>query len=101
MKALIIIVCVAAAIVLILFAICALIVNQLISLKTIPIPKFIYSLVAGNDGPNQFEEEARSAERHFKTLPLEQVKMESGGKQRHFADRLPRSQKFRPRRVRF
>lgn len=79
MKTLIIIVCVAAAIVLILFAICALIVNQLISLKTIPIPKFIYSLVAGNDGPNQFEEEARSAERHFKTLPLEQVKMESGG----------------------
>ena len=75
MKALIIIVCVAAAIVLILFAICALIVNQLISLKTIPIPKFIYSLVAGNDGPNQIDEEARSAERHFKTLRREQVKM--------------------------
>lgn len=79
MKALIIIICVFAAILLILFAACALILNQLISLKTIPIPKFIYSLVAGNDGPDQFEEEARSAERHFKTLPIESIEIDSNG----------------------
>lgn len=77
MKAVIIAVCVITGLILLLIAVCAVILNQLISLKTIPIPKFIYSLVAGNDGPNQFEEEARSAERHFKTLPIESIEMDS------------------------
>lgn len=79
MKALIIILCVAAALFFLLFAACAVILNQLISLKTIPIPKFLYSLVAGNDGPNRYEKEALAAEAHFKTLPLEELELDSAG----------------------
>ena len=79
MKALIVIVCAAAAVLLLLFAVCAVVLNQLISLKTIPIPDFIYSLIAGNDGPDKFEQEAKEAQRHFETLPLESLSINSHG----------------------
>lgn len=79
MKFLLVIVCIAAAVLLLLFLVCAVVFNQLIWLKTIPIPKFIYSLIAGNDGPNQYEQEAKKAEKHFKELPLEKLELDPGG----------------------
>lgn len=78
MKIIVILLCVLAVFALLLFAVCAVIVNQLIFLKTIPIPQFIYKLVAGNDGPNLFEKEAKEAERHFKSLPLESIEIDGG-----------------------
>lgn len=79
MKIIIIVAAVAIVILLFLLAVCAVVLNQLISLKTIRIPKFFYSLVAGNDGPNQFEQENRKAVNHFKTLPLEELELHSEG----------------------
>lgn len=79
MKFLIIVLAVAAVLALILFAVCGVVFNQLIWLKTIPIPKFIYSLIAGNDGPDQYEKEVKKAEAHFKQLPLEKLRLEPDG----------------------
>lgn len=79
MKFLILAVSVAAAVILLLFIVCAIVFNQLIWLKTIPIPKFIYSLIAGNDGPNQYEKEVKKAEKHFKELPLEKLEINAQG----------------------
>lgn len=79
MKIFIIIVAVVAIALLLLFAVCAVVLNQLISLKTIHIPHFFYSLVAGNDEPNQFEAEELMAQRRYETLPVEQVEINSDG----------------------
>lgn len=77
MKIVLIIIAVAIVVLLLLFAVCAVVLNQLISLKTIRIPKIFYSLVAGNDGPNQYEEENKRAVKHFETLPLEELELHS------------------------
>lgn len=79
MKIFIIIVAVVVVAVLLLFAVCAVVLNQLISLKTIHIPHFFYSLVAGNDEPNQFEAEEIMAKKRNETLPVEQVEINSDG----------------------
>lgn len=58
---------------LILFAACALIFNQLVWKKTFPVPKFILKMIAGNQEPDAYEDEARRACDAFSRLPLENV----------------------------
>lgn len=79
MKILLIVICAAAALLILLFAACAVILNGLISLKTIPIPKFIYTLISGNAGSSQKEKDLLAATEHFKSLPLEEIEMDSAG----------------------
>lgn len=47
--------------------------------KDYPYSQNFYSLVEGNDGPNQYEEENKRAVKHFETLPLEELELHSEG----------------------
>lgn len=71
----------AAAAVLLLFAVCAVVLNQLICLKTVRIPDFLFSLIAGNEQPHQSEYEiaAQKAHEYFKTLPVEEPELNAEG----------------------
>ncbi len=64
-------------ILLVIFAVlliaCAFIFNQLIWRKTVPVPQFILSMIAGNDGPDAYEEKARQAVSEFRKLSLEEI----------------------------
>lgn len=79
MKIFAIIIAVAAVLILLLFAVCAVVLNQLISFKTIHIPDFFFSRIAGNDEPNQFEAEELMAQKRHQTLNVEQVEINLNG----------------------
>lgn len=52
---------------------CAFIFNQLVWKKTVPVPKFILKMIAGNNGPDTYEDKARQAVSEFRKLPLEEI----------------------------
>lgn len=74
MKTLLIVVLIIIAV---LFIACGFIFNQLIWRKTIAVPKFILKMIAGNEAPNQFEQDAERALEKFKQLPIETVSIKT------------------------
>lgn len=77
MKAVYVILIIAAVILAILLIACGFILNQLIWRKTIAIPKFILNMIAGNSMPDEYEERAKKAVERFKSLPLETVSLKA------------------------
>lgn len=53
------------------FTVCALIYNQLAWRWTIPVPKFILKLIAGNVGESQFDKDMAAAKENLKNYPIE------------------------------
>uniref|UniRef100_UPI004027F0FD alpha/beta hydrolase n=1 Tax=Eubacterium sp. TaxID=142586 RepID=UPI004027F0FD len=79
MTALIIIAAVLILVIILLFILCAFIFNQLVWCKTIPIPKFIEKMIAGNVDMtgSKFKADSLRAVRNFKKLPLEKIEMKT------------------------
>lgn len=71
--ALIVILVVLAVLLLVLFAACGFIFNQLIWCKPFPIPKFIVKLIAGNFKSDKYEVERAAQLEYLKKLPIEEV----------------------------
>lgn len=69
----IILLAVLAALLLILFIACGFIFNQVIWGKTIPVPKFILKLIAGNVEPSKFDTDHAKAVENLKNYPLEKI----------------------------
>ncbi|MCC8016035.1 MAG: hypothetical protein LIO43_01260 [Clostridiales bacterium] len=60
MKILIFVLIAAAVLILLLFLVCAVVFNELVWHKTIPVPKFITGLIAGNDSSEKsFETDSK------------------------------------------
>lgn len=77
MKALYIILIIAAVIIAVLFIACGFILNQLIWRKTFTVPQFILNMIAGNKMPDDYEKHAEKAQEDFKKLPLETVSLKA------------------------
>ena len=77
MKTFYIILIIAIIIIALIFAVCAIIYNQLVWRNTFKIPKFIEKMIAGNEMPDEYEILAEKQEEHFKTLPLEETEIET------------------------
>lgn len=77
MKTFYIILIIAIIIIALIFAVCAIIYNQLVWRNTFKIPKFIEKMIAGNEMPDEYEILAEKQEKHFKTLPLEETEIET------------------------
>lgn len=75
MNAVKIILIAAGAIIFILFIACIFIFNQLVWVKTIPIPKIFYGIIAGNSVPGKFEKDVEKAVSHFEEMPLERPEL--------------------------
>lgn len=73
MKAAFIILIAIAALLIIYLLACAFIFNQLIWRKQLKVPRFILNLIAGNNMPEQYEQDAENAEKKLRALPIEQV----------------------------
>lgn len=71
--ALIVLLIIFGVLLLILFAACGLIFNQLVWRKTVPVPKFILKFIAGNEEPCKFDIEHKKALESFEKMKLEKV----------------------------
>lgn len=63
------------AIIALLVVVCGFVYNQLAWRKTIPVPKFLTKLLAGNELPDGYNDDAHKAEEKLFALPLEQIEM--------------------------
>lgn len=75
MEILIIVCSVIAAVILILFIACGFIYNQIVWRKTIPVPKFIVSAVAGDKIPKEYDKAAAEAEKKLLAMPIKTVEI--------------------------
>ena len=75
MKAIGILLAVAAALVVPLFFVCGFIFNQLVWRKTVSIPRWITDRIAGNAMPDAYEKKIMPPWRLFSRLPIRSVKL--------------------------
>lgn len=76
--ALVVLLCMLVFLIIFLFIVCAFIFNQLVWRKTIPIPKFITNLIAGNEMPDSYDGDSKKAVNAFYNMPLESVEFDGG-----------------------
>ena len=75
MKAIGILLAVAAAAVVLLFFVCGFIFNQLVWRKTVSIPRWITDRIAGNAMPDAYEKKNNAAVAAFSQLPIRSVEL--------------------------
>lgn len=72
MKAFVVIIVI---LIVLVFAVCGVIFNQLVWCKTLPLPKFIEKRIVGNGEPGKFDKDLEKAVKAFEALPLEKVEI--------------------------
>lgn len=62
---------------LLLFLLCAFIVNQLVMRETLPLPKFIEKLLTGAGNPDHYQTDREKAEKNFDSISSETIEMKT------------------------
>lgn len=63
--------------VILILLLCAVIYNEAVWCKTLPLPKFVEKLIKGNSEPGKFEDDVKQAIKAFEAMPLEKIRLTS------------------------